>query len=201
MMAQRLKKTLNILGNIVFALMLLLVVSLVFFVVKSKLEGGTPSVAGRKIYIVLSGSMRPVFDAGSVVGVKNVDPNKIAVGSIITFKDPEDPNRIITHRVVDVKDQNGAISYITKGDGNNVRDAKPVPAGNVIGQADCWVPYAGYVLDFAKSKRGLLFLIVLPGTVLVLNELRSLFKYAQEYEDEEKRKKAFADPGQMKTET
>jgi signal peptidase len=172
---------------------------LVFFTVKSKIDGGTPEVAGYKLYIVLSGSMRPVFDAGSMVAVKDVDTSKIPVGSIITFKNPDHPDMIVTHRVVAIQNVQGSIKYVTKGDANNVADATPVPAGNVIGQATGWVPYAGYFFNFAKSKQGLLYLIVVPGVLIIAVEVVNLFRYVGAWEEEEKKKKHAVKPPDVET--
>jgi predicted ribosomally synthesized peptide with SipW-like signal peptide len=111
------------------------------------------------------------------------------VGAIIAFKDPAPHNStmIITHRIVAVQQEQGSISYVTKGDANNANDPLPVPASNVIGKADYWVPYAGYFFDFAKSRRGLICLIILPGLLLFGGEIRNLFRYAAEWEGEEQK--------------
>ncbi|MEW6275824.1 MAG: signal peptidase I [Bacillota bacterium] len=176
-------------GNIVFACLLLVMVVLVFYAVKSKVEGGVPTVAGHKLYLVLSGSMSPTFDAGSIVAVKPVAPQEVRPGDIITFKDPDDPKTTVTHRVVKASGQGGALSFITKGDANDTEDLKPLPAGNVIGKVSFAVPYAGYLANFAKSKKGLLVLMILPGLVIIAFELRSLFRYVAEAEQAEKLKK------------
>jgi signal peptidase len=184
-----LKKIWQIGGNAVFYLLLVLVIVLVFFTVKSKIDGGVPEVAGYKLYIVLSGSMHPVFDPGSMVAVKDVDTSKIPIGSIITFKDPDKTDMIVTHRVVGIQKYQGFIKYVTKGDANNVKDATPVPPENVIGQATYWVPDVGYFFNFARSKQGLFCLIVIPGVLIIAMEIVNLFRYAQAWEDEEKKKR------------
>lgn len=190
-----LKRVLSVTGNFLFTVLLLFLVVMVFFVVKGKMEGGAPSIAGYKLYIVLSGSMVPVFDTGSVIGVKDVEPKQVAAGDIITFKDPKDPNRIVTHRVVEVINDNGQLGFVTRGDANEDIDSVPVPEDNLIGRARFWVPYAGYALDYTRSKKGLLTLVVIPGVLFILFELRNLYKYAKQHDEEEKRKKQELEAG------
>ena len=61
--------------------------------------------------------------------------------------------KIITHRIIGVKDTNGKVMYETKGDNNNGPDLEPVLAENVVGKyADITVPYVGYLLNYANSK-------------------------------------------------
>lgn len=184
------KKALKLASNVVLAVMIVVVVALVLFVVKGKIDGdGVPRLAGRQVYVVLSGSMSPVFNTGSVVAVKPVSPGELREGDIITFKDPEDAGRIITHRVVEVREGGRGRSFVTRGDANNAPDARPVPEENVIGRMELSVPYAGYLLDFVKSKKGLLFLIVIPGAIFIVSELFHLYRLVLQAEEEEKRKK------------
>lgn len=184
------KKAFNLLGNLIFILVILFMVVAAFYGVKSKLDGGAPQIAGYKLYLVLSGSMNPIFDAGSVIAVKDTEGRQAKIGDIITFKDPGDANRTITHRVHSIFHINGQTAYITKGDANNAVDAKAVPAANVIGRADYWVPYAGFVLQFATTKKGLLLLFVIPGLFLIIAEIRNLLRYAAEYETEKAQQKS-----------
>lgn len=184
------KKALKLASNMVLAVMIVVVVALVLFVVKGKIDGdGVPRLAGLQVYVVLSGSMSPVFDTGSVVAVKPVSPGGLREGDIITFKDPEEAGRIITHRILEVREGGGGRSFVTMGDANNAPDARPVPEENVIGRMELSVPYAGYLLDFAKSKKGLLFLIVIPGAIFIVSELFHLYRLVQQAEEEEKREK------------
>lgn len=185
------KKALSLAGNVVFAVMILFVLALLFIVLSDKIDRGNGHrAAGYRIYVVLSGSMKPVFDAGSVIAVKGVDPKTVAVGDIITFSDPEDGKRNVTHRVTGIQNKDGALSFVTKGDANEEADFTPVPAANVLGRTICWVPYAGFLVEFAKGKKGLLLFLIIPGVFFILLELKNLFKYAREYEAEQKEKKA-----------
>ncbi|MCJ7806848.1 MAG: signal peptidase I, partial [Clostridia bacterium] len=76
---------LKIAGNVLTASLLVLLITLSFFLIQSKINGGTPALAGYKMYVVLSGSMNPAFNTGSLVFVKSTDPVNITEGDIITF--------------------------------------------------------------------------------------------------------------------
>ena len=104
----------------------------------------------------------------------------------------------LSHRFVNNSPENDVCVFvsfglnerrITRGDANNAPDAAPVPAENVIGKMELSVPYAGYLLDFAKSKKGLLVLVVIPGAIFIIAELYHLYRLVQQAEEEEERKK------------
>ena len=49
------------------------------------IPGRAPGVFGRQFYIVMSGSMSPAFDTGSLIFVRPADPETIRPGDIITL--------------------------------------------------------------------------------------------------------------------
>jgi len=180
---------LRVLGNAVFYLLLLTMAVLLFFLFQSRLAGGAPQIFGHQVYIVYGGSMSPTFEAGSVVIVQPVDPADIKVGDIITFG--EEGSVYTTHRVTQVHDSGSNLSFTTRGDANEVEDPGVVAADEVRGRVVAAVPYLGYLLDFVRSKNGLLFLIIIPGLVIIVLEVIKIFRISAEMQrdEEEKRKK------------
>lgn len=178
-----LNKAFSIVGNLLFFCLLALMVVLVFSMVQSRLRGGPPQVAGHQMYIVLSGSMSPAFEAGSLAFVQPLAPRNIAVGEIITFRSAGGGDTLTTHRVVQVNSE-GGLSFITRGDANDVNDQHPVPAADVVGKVKFALPYAGYVMSFGQSKLGILSLVMIPGILIIVFELRNLFRLSAEYEAE-----------------
>lgn len=128
---------------------------------------------GLELMIVLSGSMDPAMPAGAVAVVEDLDPARVAVGDVITFDfPPEDPEILVTHRVVEVTDlEGGGLAFRTKGDANEEADFSLVPARNVRGRVILAIPYVGYARDLFKSLTGLVFFIILPGGLLLASEV------------------------------
>ena len=113
--------------------------------------------------------------------VKPVDPSELKREDVITFIDPADPVRVVSHRIMDVV---AGGSFITRGDANNTDDPKPVPAENILGKAEYAIPYAGYVLDFVQSTEGLIIAVLIPSLLIVVFEFRKLLQYVAMIEKE-----------------
>lgn len=176
-----LKKTLHWAANVLVTVLLIAMVVLVFFSVSSKFSGdGTSKFGSYKMLVVLSGSMSPYFNAGDVIIDSTEKKAQYNVGDVITFKDPEDPKKIITHRIIEVVHDGDKLSYHTKGDANNSADPKPIPASNVIGNQKWNIPYFGRVVEFAKTKQGLALLVILPGLLIIAGEFKNLVKVIAE---------------------
>jgi len=123
--------------------------------------------------MVLSGSMSPTIKTGSIVAVKPVSSYKI--GDVITFKKGQGEKNILTHRIIGQTEQ----GFITQGDANNVADANPVKEEAILGKVVLTVPYAAYAANFARSKFGLIILILIPALLIIGGEARKIFQEVQ----------------------
>jgi signal peptidase len=130
-----------------------------------------PRVAGWRFDAVLTGSMEPVLNVGGVVVTRPVDIASIREGDIIAYHSGE---LLITHRVVQVIPEDGATSFVTKGDATEEADSRPIPAENVVGKVIFHVPYFGYLAAFIKTPLGLILTIAIPATAIIVLEIKSI---------------------------
>jgi signal peptidase I len=149
--------------------------------ISSRLNGGTPKLFGREIMTVLSGSMEPGIQTGSIIVVRPVQAAQsgmMNVGDVITFKSPDDPQVIITHRIMEIQKNGSEAAYITKGDNNDIADPKPVNQSNIIAVYDnLTVPFLGYFFTWVKSKAGIIATMIVPGAALMLYAMVSIFRF------------------------
>lgn len=161
-----------------------LLICIIALVINTKIQGGSPKILGHEIMTVLSGSMEPGIKTGSIIAVKpTTDPSKYGVGDVITFKSVEDPNKLITHRIIKVAKVGSSVQYITKGDNNDAKDPKPVTPGNVVAEYTGFtVPYIGKVMSFIQSKTGAIILLIVPGGLMILWSIYSIWRAIAEIE-------------------
>ncbi len=89
--------------------------------------------------IVESGSMEPAIKTGSLVVV--APASSYFVGDIITFESTS-ADVPTTHRITEVKEENGLQVFVTKGDANEEADTNVAKETAVIGKVLVSVPYA-----------------------------------------------------------
>ena len=58
------------------------------------------------------------------------------------------------HRVIEIREIEGATSFITQGDANNAPDPEPVMSGNMIGKLVFKIPKIGWVAIAVKRFFG-----------------------------------------------
>ena len=114
--------------------------------------------------VVLTPSMKPTVNPGSLVLVKSIDANKIKVGDIVMFwpsADGEtDADEIsVTHRVIEIRTdaETGKLIFITHGDANPEGSNEKVPQSQIIGKVHLAIPVFGILFLFIKNN---LFVII-----------------------------------------
>jgi signal peptidase I len=135
-----------------------------------------PRAVGGQSYTVMSGSMRPAIDTGDVVVNKRISPLEARPGDVLTFRDPSDANRLVTHRLRSAAIRNGTAQMVTKGDANNTVERWSVQANGSIGRVTYRVPRLGYVLAWGGGRTGKLLLIAVPALLLAMWELLRIWR-------------------------
>lgn len=154
---------------------------LVVIALSAKASGGEPTLFNHQIKVVVSGSMEPEIQTGSIILNKlPVSDTTYEKGDIITFHSED---KLVTHRIVDVKEVNGADVYQTKGDNNNAPDTSYVSKEEIEGKyAGFTIPKLGYLTRYATSKIGFSLLLFIPGLLMVLAAGKDIFKATKEME-------------------
>lgn len=159
----------KLVGKITYGLFVTLLVAVAGLLLVSLL----PITGNLEVKIVKSGSMEPNIKVGSLVVV--VPGAHYAVGDVITFGKDTKTSIPTTHRILAVRQEDGQTFFTTKGDANEEQDPREVAANEVIGKVWLSVPFAGYVLDFARQPLGFALLIGVPAALIVVDEVATIF--------------------------
>ncbi|MEW6152617.1 MAG: signal peptidase I [Actinomycetota bacterium] len=131
---------------------LLVAVVTVVSVVVLLLVGVGPRTGQYRTLTVLTGSMRPAIDPGSVVVVVPVEPAELRVGDVITFHAPVAGAPVVTHRIIEITDPGAHPVVRTQGDASNAPD----PWSARISDTTAWkvrytVPAVGYAVNWLRQ--------------------------------------------------
>lgn len=121
---------------------------------------------GIRAFTVMSGSMEPTIQTGSLIVTKK--QNSYSSSDIIAY---QKNSVVVTHRLVDIQKNGKEILYKTKGDANKVADSEYIAAGSVLGKQILAIPYLGSVFSFVKSLPGFILLVLTPAILFIAFEL------------------------------
>ena len=183
-----LKKIVNVLIDIIVVLILLISATILTITLTTSKDTGAPNVFGYTLNTIQSQSMEPEMYKGDMIIGKVVDENtpEFKVGDIVIYTTTQEMDDgtseyvLICHRIVKTKEVNGVTSYLTKGDNNEVTDAKSVgwlTSDKIVGVYEnseykgTLLKGVGSIYDYLKSFWGFFFVIVLPMIIFFIYEL------------------------------
>ncbi len=107
------------------------------------------------------------------------------VGDVLTF-DYTHPvtkeNMVITHRIIDIKENSGVYTYTLKGDSvaddptNGSVQVVTSDSGNIIGKVVGVSHWLGLLIVFMSTWTGKICLIAIPCILLIVFELRNIVR-------------------------
>lgn len=163
-------KVLTIVGIVLCILLIPILLINLTLIVKSYInKDDVPNIGGTTPLIVLTDSMYPIIESGDLIICQGAEPEEIQVGDVIAFFDPAgNGTTIVTHRVIEVTEQNGELAWRTKGDNNNTEDRLAVTADKLVAVYEgTRIPSFGNVALFMQSTPGLIVCVVCPILLLV----------------------------------
>ena len=123
--------------------------------------------------------MEPNINPNDVIidlTIKN--PDDIHIGDVITFTSTYSLTKgmVITHRVIDKKEENGEWMFYTKGDANLSPEPVPAPFANIHGKVLFKIPQLGLLQKFLATKGGWLIVVVIPALIVIISDVMKLFR-------------------------
>lgn len=184
----KISKILNIIALVI--LIPILIISMILIVKSYTDKDNVPSIVGYSPLIVLSGSMETEIYTGDLIVVKKVDISSLEKGDVIAFYTDDTKKTIVTHRIMDILNEEGSVKFITKGDNNNTRDAGEVDANLVVGEyQNIRIKGLGNVAMFLQTPTGICIMISIPVFLLIIAQYLQSRRDRKELEELKKAQK------------
>lgn len=153
----------------IISLFIIIVISIIFI---QRISNNKLTLGGYGLYTIASGSMEPNYNISDMVISKKVDINEIKIGDDVIYLGKEDElkDKIITHRVIKKREENGKIIFQTKGTANDIADPE-IEENQILGK----VIYKSVILSFiskiVNNPYGFYFVVFVPFAILSAMEI------------------------------
>lgn len=141
-------------------------------------------------YVIVSGSMEPSIHVNDAIVIKRTASTDLEVGDVVTYRslDPSYYGIMITHRIIDIVNEDGEIKYVTKGDANQTRDRSLVSLEQIYGEVIMRIPKLGYLQYFLATAYGWIIAVVIPCVGIIVYDILKLLKTIKNNSRNDKRK-------------
>lgn len=181
---RKFKKISGIIGTI----LIVVLIAVVIVMFDARMSGEAPSIFGYQIYRVSSESMEPELMVGDVILAKEVDPQEIQKGDIVTYKGEKGTfdGKLITHKVIeDPEYVNGEYVFQTAG---IYEGALPDPEwgeDQLLGRYVKKLPFIDKIYNFFVTPYGLIAFILVIMVLFGYEMIALILSYKDEDEYEE----------------
>lgn len=177
------KRIRRVLVNLVSLVSVCLIIASVLVLLKviTTKQGEAPSIFGYSLFRVVTGSMEPQIPVDSLILVKREEASTLQVGDVISFysRDPSLLGEVNTHRIVEIHENEGSLSFTTKGDANNIVDRYDTREEDLLGKVVFSSASIGKFVRLLSNPLVFFPFIILPLAILILKNIIDSVKTAK----------------------
>lgn len=182
-------KVLKIMGSILYYMLVVLIIAVLAVVILQRVSKNSVTIGGIRIFNIVSESMVPKYEIGDVLIAKSVDPKELNVGDDIAYQGEVGSfaDKVVTHQIIDIKEENGELKFTTKGIANEEADPE-IASSQIYGKIIYKVKTLSLISKILNNIYGFYFLIFIPLTILIIIKIRDIYvsiKERKEDNDEE----------------
>ena len=157
-----------------------------------RVSNNSVNLAGFSIYTVVTESMYPKYKVYDMILVKSVDTKSIKVHDDVVYKGEKSDfqGKIVTHRVEDITEDNGVLTFTTKGINNDIEDPL-VNENQIMGKVVHKLLLLSLISKVINNTYGFYFLIFVPLVVVIFLEVMESIEEKKELNkvlDDERKK-------------
>ena len=161
-------KILRGIGKTIYVLLYIIVLLVLLVVVIQRFSGNNATIGGFRIFNVATGSMIPVYNVGDILVSKEISPEKIQVGDNIVYKGEKNEfnGKVVTHRVISKREENGKYYFVTQGVANELADPE-ISEEQVYGKIIYKTIILSFVSKIINNIYTFYFLIFVPIAIII----------------------------------
>ena len=142
------------------------------------------SIAGYRMFTIVTGSMEPEYTVGDVILVEETKYEELKLKDVITYESKANGTEgmIVTHRIIDINKEKEQL--LTRGDANDADD--PVINGDqVLGKVVHKFFFISLLTKLIRNKIGFYFLVFVPLVLVIFLEIADAVTQPKDDENEE----------------
>lgn len=166
------KNIIKIILGIIKSIATFFIVCVFSIIFLQRVSNNSINLAGFSIYTVVTESMYPKYKVYDMILVKSVDAKSIKVHDDVVYKGEKSDfqGKIVTHRVEDITEDNGVLTFTTKGINNDIEDPL-VNENQIMGKVVHKLLLLSLISKVINNTYGFYFLIFVPLVVVIFLEV------------------------------
>lgn len=172
------KKILSIILKVLYNILICFCVVLILVIILQRITNSNSSIAGYRIFRIISESMVPKYNVDEVVICKEIDINNLKIGDIIVYRGKIGAlkDKLIMHEIININKTENDLIFKVKGIQNTTGDPD-VSKSQILGK----VIFKSKILSYLYSITTNAYSSFIIITILVINVFISFLPKKEEY--------------------
>ena len=175
-----------VISTIKFILTIVIIVFIAVILIQ-RFSNNNISLAGYRIFTVVTESMVPKYKVGDVILVKEEEKSNIQIGDDVTYmgKVGSYADKIVTHQVINIENgEDGLLKFHTKGIANEDEDPL-VSEEQIYGVVQAKLQIITFLNGIINNMYGMYFLIIIPLAIIMFTEFKSFKEEKIDYDEDD----------------
>ena len=180
-------KTFKFVISVIKFILTALIIVIIGVILIQRFSNNNMSLAGYRIFTVVTESMVPKYEVGDVILIKEEEKTNIQVGDDVTYmgKIGSYADKIITHQVIGIEMGNdGLLKFHTKGIANEDEDPL-VSEEQIYGVVQAKLQVVTFLNRIINNMYGMYFLIIIPLAIIMFTEFKAFKEEKEDYDEED----------------
>ena len=180
-------KTFKFVISVIKFILTALIIVIIGVILIQRFSNNNMSLAGYRIFTVVTESMIPKYKVGDVILVKEEEKTNIQVGDDVTYmgKVGSYADKTITHQVIGIEmGKDGLLKFHTKGIANEDEDPL-VSEEQIYGVVQAKLQVVTFLNGIINNMYGMYFLIIIPLAIIMFTEFKAFKEDKNDYEEDD----------------
>ena len=161
---------------------------LLFVIIVQKVTHNNLSIGGFRVFMIVSESMKDEYEIGDILISKKVPENEINIGDNVTYlgESMQLRNLIITHKVVEKRQEGDNTYFVTKGLANSISDPE-IRYDQIYGKVVYKTILLSFIAKLMNNQLSYYILFTVVALIISIEIVSSVFDTNDEKEGEQSR--------------
>lgn len=180
-------KVIKAIWSIIKFLISVIIIGIIAIILVQRFSNNNISVAGYRIFTVVTESMVPKYLVGDVLLVKQTDAKKIKIEDDVAYmgKVGSYADKVITHQVIKIENaDDGKLNFHTKGIANPEEDPL-INESQIYGVVIAKLNIMSKLNGIINNMYGMYFLIIIPLGIIIYSEFKAFRDEKNDIDEED----------------
>ena len=180
-------KVLKVITNIIKTILYVILLAILLVIIVQRVSNNNMAIGGIRVFTIVTGSMKPVYNIGDILISAKTDPADIKVGDNVTYLGAKGDVKdlVVTHQIVNASHDESGYHFVTKGVNNEIADPG-IDASQIYGKVVYKTVLLSFVCKIMNNIIAYFTIFAIVALLVSYQIVRYIYDNGEENDNEKK---------------